>query len=63
MTITADTVFNAFMILFFLIITHSIAYMEGWLRGRTRLRKELIAYISKDEIYKAADEIIKEQEE
>lgn len=63
MTITADTVFIAFMILSVLIITHSIAYLEGWLRGRAKLRKELRAYISRDEINKAVDEIIKEREE
>ena len=64
MTITADTVFYAFMILFFLIITHSIAYLEGWQRGsREGLKKDLRAFISREEIDKAVDEIIKEREE
>ena len=63
MTITADTVFYAFMILFVLIVTHAVAYLEGWQRGRAKLRKELRSYISRDEINKAVDEIIKEREE
>ena len=63
MIITSDTIVYMVMIFFALIVTHAIAYLEGWLRGRAKLRKELRAFISREEIDKAVDEIIKEREE
>ena len=64
MIITADTIVYAVIILFILIVTHAVAYMEGWQRGsREGLKKDLRAFISREEIDKAVDEIIKEQEE
>lgn len=63
MTITADTVFYVVLILFVIIVTHFLAYTEGWRRGRTELRKEMRTFISNDEINKAVNEILKEQKE
>lgn len=33
MTITADTIFYAVLILFVLTATHTVAYLNGWERG------------------------------
>ena len=64
MIITADTIVYAVMILFILIVTHAVAYLEGWQSGsREGLKKDLRAFISREEINKAVDEIIKEREE